>query len=79
MKTNTRINHPNGGYLFFRDINPADYCDYYDSWQECFEDLKEDIIEDCKNLGYTKKETEAVLWHIECKFSNSNCEFKNIN
>ena len=26
MQTNTRIDY-NGGYLFCRDINPADYCD----------------------------------------------------
>ena len=78
MQTNTRIDY-NGGYLFCRDINPADYCDIYDSWKECFKDLKEDIILDCKKLGYDAKETEAVLWHIKCKFSHSNCKFKNIN
>ena len=66
IQTNTRINH-NGGYLFCRDINPADYCDIYDSWKECFKDLKDDIILDCKKLGYTKKETEAVLLHIKRK------------
>ena len=47
-----RINY-NGGYLYCSiEMNLSEWIKMYNSAEECFEDYKQDIIEDCKKNEY---------------------------
>jgi hypothetical protein len=74
-----RINNGKDSYLYCSvDCEVANYQDMYDSSEECFDDIKGDIIEDCKERGYNDNETQKVLAHYSITFSNSSVEWKNM-
>lgn len=70
-----KINVGKGGnedYLYCSvDIQVSNYQEMYDSSEECFDDLKPEIIEDCKKRGYSEEETQSVLSFYQIKFSNA--------
>lgn len=66
-----RINNGKNSYLYCSvSDNASDWSDAYDSSEECYEDIREDIIDSCKQRGYTDTETKTVLSHYEIYLSN---------
>ena len=61
------------------DCEVGNYQDQYNSPGECYNDIKEDIQNDCKEREYTEAETEKVLNHYQILLSNSAGEWKDIN
>lgn len=67
----TRINYQ-GGYLYCSvDCQVSNYRDIYDSSEECIEDIKDEILEDCKQREYNEYQTDAALRHYSIDFSNN--------
>ena len=72
-----RINNGKDSYLYCNiDDNAALYADRYDSAEECFNDYKSDITEECTQRGYSEAETKTVLSHYEIRFNNYNGEWR---
>lgn len=69
-----RINY-NGGYLYCSitgNCTTSDLVDNYGTFEELYEDYKDDILQECAERGYDEYETEAVLSHYRIKWSNYN-------
>lgn len=49
----------------------------YDSAEECFNDIKEEIIYDCIDRGYTVDEATKILAHYEIALNNANGIWEN--
>lgn len=47
-----------------------EYTDIYSSWDECYEELMQEIIDDCKTRGYNETTIKKVLSHYKIKFAN---------
>ena len=75
----TRINFKQGFLFSNVEINPNDYADEYESAEECFEDFKNEIIQDCLAQGYNDFEIKAVLNYFDAKICNANCEWNGNN
>ena len=75
----TRINFKQGFLYSNVEINPNDYADEYESAEECFDDLRGHIVQDCKDQGYNKAETTAILNYFDAKICNANCEWNGNN
>mgnify|MGYP003589740509 CR=1 FL=1 len=57
------------------DDQVSNYIDDYSSSEECLDDIRDSIVEDCKGRGYSESETESVVSHYEIKFSNYDGEW----
>lgn len=66
-----RINYANGYLHCNVSDNSSEYLDLYDSSEECFADIKQDILDECAKRNYNKEETQAVLDHYEIKLNNA--------
>lgn len=72
-----RINYEDG-YLYCNlSDNASEYSHNYDSAEECLNDYKQDIIDQCKEREYDEYETQAVLEHYDISFGNYAGEWKN--
>ena len=68
-----QINNGKDSYLHCSvDCEVSNYQDKYNSSEECFRDLKDEIVEDCEEREYNIEETEKVLSHYEILINNAN-------
>lgn len=74
-----KISDGKGGFLYCSvDCNPSYYNTLYNSSEECFEDIKCEIIQDVEEMGYNEHEKERVLNHYEITLNMSNVEWKDL-
>lgn len=74
-----RINNGKDSYLYCSvDCEVSNYRDSYNSSEECFNEIKSDIISDCEFRNYSESETNKVLDHYEILLNNANGEWKDI-
>lgn len=79
QKIETKIYNGKDNFLYCSiDSDPSNYMDGYDSSEECIDDIKQDIIDDCKLRNYTEEEIKTVVSHYEIVFNNTNFEWKNL-
>lgn len=73
----TKIKNGKNDFLYCAvDIEIGNYRNMYDSPEVCFEDIRPEIIEDCKARGYTDDEVSRVLNHYELLLNSANGEWK---
>jgi hypothetical protein len=67
------------GYLYCNvNNNPSEYCNYYDSADECLVDVRELIREDAKKNEYSERDIQKIIEHYEIRFRWSGCVWENI-
>ena len=75
----TRINNGSNEYLYCSvSTEVSQYQDMYDSSEECIEDIKADIIEDCESRGYSDIDAQKVIGYYETLFHNANGKWINL-
>ncbi len=75
-----KINTGSDNYLYCSvDPEVNNYLELYNSWQDCFDAIKPDIIFECEIRGYNESETNKVLEHYQIVFANHNGEWKEIH
>ena len=74
-----RINNGKDSYLYCSvDIEVGKYYDFYNSSQECIEEVTPDIIAECIEKEYTEEETQRVVQHYSIIFNNAVGTWKNL-
>lgn len=67
-----KINNGKNSYLYCSvDCQVSNYADDYANGEECFADIRQEIIDDCTTSEYTEQETNKVLSYYESLFNNS--------
>ena len=70
MSDSVRIGSADTGYLYCDVVDiPSTYAymGIYATPDECFADIKEDILESCRKREYSDAETEKVLRHYRVR------------
>jgi hypothetical protein len=65
-----RINYK-GGYLHCNvNGNVSEYADFFDSCEECLDEILDEVEEDCVENGYDEIKIEAVKSYYRIKIGN---------